>query len=586
MTVRTVSPARCAATPDAAYAGTITSPAAATRRIPVVETPMEYRKHKPGPMKNCDPLLCLENAAIRTGSETVFENTCWTIYSGQHWAVAGPTGAGKSLLIDAVVRKRSLASGRIRYFFDPTASSSPQGRGYCYPGEIIRICPADSGLSNSMNALYYQARWHSMETEQWPEVRSYLAPENLMKQNPYEVLAPTNHFSERLSLRDELLSRLGARHLLARRLHQLSNGELRKIEMIRALMQNPKILVIETPLAGLDEASRSIMQEILKTLMQRRDVSILLVDAALESLPEGLTHMLCVSGRRVLKQGPYSEVVNDPAVTSLFAPTAEPDPGPALSLLPEAPFLSGSQRINESSLIAMHRVSLCYGGVDVLKDISWRMQPGEHWAIQGPNGAGKSSLMSLILADNPQAYANEIWLFGKKRGSGESIWEIKQHIGFVAPELQLAYSGGFTCRQVVCSGFFDSIGLYRDPGKERKARAEQWIRALHLENLADRFFRDVSEGEKRLALIARALVKSPRLLVLDEPCSALDKSRCSRIIRVLDLLVNHRSNPGAPHLLYITHQQAEIPAAVTHVMRLENGRVVFAGHREEDPKGG
>lgn len=536
-------------------------------------------------MKAHTPLLSLENAAIRTGSETAFENTHWTIDAGQHWAVTGPTGSGKSLLIDALVRRRALACGRIRYFFDTPGSSRMEGRGYLYPGEIIRISPADSGLSNCLTGLYHQARWHSMESEEWPEVASYLAPENLAKRSPYEVLPKTADFSETLALRDELLSRLGARRLLSRRLHQLSNGELRKVEIIRALMQTPEMLILENPMAGLDAASRSAMQEIMETLLRRRRVCILLVEAALDRLPEGITHVLCVSGRRVLRQGRRPAVLNDPAVKSLFEPEAGPRTGLAPAALPKAPFPAGKQTPAEAPLIEMNRVSLCYGDEYVLSDICWRMQPGEHWAIQGPNGAGKSSLMSLVLADNPQAYANDIRLFGKKRGSGESIWEIKQHIGFAAPELQRAYNGAFTCRQVVCSGFFDSIGLYRDPGKERAERAAQWMQALRLAHLSDRFFREVSEGEKRLVLIARALVKSPRLLVLDEPCSALDKSRCRRIIRVLDALADRGRDRGGPHLLYITHQQAEIPAAVTHVLRLENGRVVFAGRREEDSRG-
>ncbi len=546
-------------------------------------------------MKASKALLVLENAAVCAGRRRILETTNWTIFSDQHWAVVGPTGSGKSLLVDAILRKRPLASGSIRYFFDRAKTVSPSSRTYLYPGDIVRLSPDDGGFAGNRAAPFYQARWHSMEAEEWPLVSHYLDPEHLMKRHPYQVLKKTGNFSESRKARDSLLSVLDARHLLSRRLHQLSNGELRKIQIIRALMQSPQILIIEGPFAGLDADSRIGMQQILEELLRKAAIRLLLVDASLDAIPAGITHVLCVSEGRVLAKGARSEVIANPAVKALSAPRSDTRPMGVPEVSPEGgatdqtdpSFSAGRQapgkrrRQNETPLVDMRHVSLRYGNRFVLADINWKMLSGQHWAIQGPNGSGKSSLISLILADNPQAYANDIRLFGKKRGTGESIWEIKRHIGFVAPELQRAYSGSFDCRQVVCSGFFDSIGLYRPPTHTQANAADRWMKALHLDRLSDRCFREVSEGEKRLVLIARALVKNPRLLVLDEPCAALDAILCRRILQVLDAICRREAKRGAGmHLIYITHQPEATPAAVTHVLRLENGCIVAAVRRD------
>jgi molybdate transport system ATP-binding protein len=197
------------------------------------------------------------------------------------------------------------------------------------------------------------------------------------------------------------------------------------------------------------------------------------------------------------------------------------------------------------------------------------MRQGEHWAIRGPNGAGKSTLLSLILADNPQAYANDVTIFGRPRGTGESIWEIKHQIGWVSPEIHMYYSSQIDCRTVVCSGFHDSMGLYQNVTAEQSQTAARWMRILGIDGLADQLFHDVSIGEQRMILLARALVKQPRLLILDEPCQGLDGYHRARIIHVLDALC--RQTPVS--LLYVTHHRDELPESITHVLLLEKGRM-------------
>ena len=228
-------------------------------------------------------------------------------------------------------------------------------------------------------------------------------------------------------------------------------------------------------------------------------------------------------------------------------------------------------------LVNMKNTSVSYGHTRVLHNINWTMRQGENWAVLGANGAGKTTLLSLILADNPQAYANEITLFGKRRGSGESVWDIKRNIGWVSPELQAYHQKQTTCFNAVCSGFFDSVGLYKTCSPEQISMAQHWLSSFGLWHLADHPVGTVSAGEQRLVFLARALVKHPALLVLDEPCQGLDFNNRSRIINLLDQLCLQTP----VNLIFVTHHFDEMPQAITHVLKLAQGRIQARGRRED-----
>ena len=223
----------------------------------------------------------------------------------------------------------------------------------------------------------------------------------------------------------------------------------------------------------------------------------------------------------------------------------------------------------------MENVSVSYNGTPVLHQVNWTVRENEHWALLGPNGAGKTTLLSLILADNPQAYANDITLFGWRRGSGESIWEIKRNIGWVAPELQLYYPRHATCLDVACSGWYDSVGLYRECTSHQREIAVAWLERFGLAERAGTVIDQLSEGEQRLALLARALVKSPVLLVLDEPCQGLDAGNRDR---VLQAIAEAGVQPNTS-MIYVTHRADELPQNITHVLRLSEGHVVDQGRQ-------
>jgi molybdate transport system ATP-binding protein len=204
---------------------------------------------------------------------------------------------------------------------------------------------------------------------------------------------------------------------------------------------------------------------------------------------------------------------------------------------------------------------------------------GDHWALLGPNGSGKTTLLSLILGDHPQAYANDISLFGQRRGSGESIWQIKQRIGWVSPELQLYYTKQIPCQDVVCSGFFDSIGLFSKCSAQRRQEALSWMQRLGVAHHRDKPFSEVSEGEQRIILLARALVKRPLLLVLDEPCQGLDVHNRRRIRQIVDVA----SSQLDTSTIYVTHDTDELPRIITHLIRLDGGETAYVGRIRDAP---
>ena len=228
------------------------------------------------------------------------------------------------------------------------------------------------------------------------------------------------------------------------------------------------------------------------------------------------------------------------------------------------------------ALIEMKDTTVKYGDLVVLDRLNWAMKRGENWAILGPNGAGKSTLVKLILGENPQAYANQIFLFGKRRGSGETIWEIKKRMGVVSAELQVQYRKKMSAYEVIASGFFDSIGLYQAPTPEQREAVDRWVDLLKIKDLAKEPYHQLSFGQKRMILLARAMVKSPVLLIADEPCHGLDVANRRRILKILERIGQTQTN-----LLYITDRRDEILPCITHVMRLQKGKFLQQGRKEE-----
>ena len=517
-------------------------------------------------MTSIRPLVTLDDITLRIGDNHLFAGTSWSIETGQHWAILGPNGSGKSLLASALIRQVPLAAGQILF----SIAEDGQPRSYLKSGEIVRIAPEDHAalIPNS----YHQARWNSIEGADCPTVADLLTGESIEFVSAYQV-GPTRVPAEVYrSRREQTVDLLGIHRLLDRKTLHLSNGEGRKLLIARGLMQAPGLLILDDPFGGLDAASRQTLRRAIDALLTANRPQLLLLTSRPEEIPPGITHLLCVDGCRIAARGARDEILGNPAVHRLFESA---DPSSTAPSFPPTPGTASA----DSLLVDIQRASVAYDGVHVLRDIDWTVRRGERWALLGPNGAGKSTLLSLILADNPQVYHNRVHLFGRRRGTGESIWEVKRRIGWVAPELQRHYPRVTACRNVVCSGFFDSVGLYKACTPRQRELAAQWLASLDITHLANHPFGSVSAGEQRLVLLARALVKNPDLLVLDEPCQGLDASHTKRITGLLDRLCTQ--TPVS--LIYVTHHLEELPNSITHRMQLDQGQMRNHGPRAESP---
>jgi len=351
--------------------------------------------------------------------------------------------------------------------------------------------------------------------------------------------------------------------ILDRDICALSMGELCKVIIARSLMKNPGLLILDEPFNGLDDGSRIALAETLDSLIQS-GVCVVLITHRFEEILPRITHVLymkngeiCAAGTKEnvlrvveMKNGRKDEVLTLEKESIQRAEDPSPEDG----------------RI----LMNMRNVTVRYGDTVVLDDFNWRVRDGENWAIWGENGAGKSTILKLILGDNLQSYSNEVFVFGRKRGDGVSIWEIKRQIGVVSPELQARYRKDVVAFDVVCSGFYDSIGLYRSCSAEQEKTAIRWMKTVGIEDLVENPFEQLSYGQRKLTLIARAMVKSPVLLFLDEPCDGLDMANRDKILEIIEYIGCHTHTT----LVYVTHHEDEIVPCITNSLTLHRGKII------------
>lgn len=454
----------------------------------------------------------------------------WTIGEGENWAVVGPNGAGKSLLTD-------LLRGRIVLREGETGTDAPETPLY---KAVRSISFRDIYSLADCREGYSQQRWNASDAEQSPTAGSLLSK------------LPTEKIVRYAGV-------LGIGDLLDKRLVTLSSGELRKFLITRTLLEEPRVLILDNPFIGLDAASRGVLDRTMERL-SRSGVQIVLVVSDPAEIPEWTDRVLPVRALTCLPPVSRREFLSDAALLAELFP--ERYGTPHLPDLPEE-----EERASEpyDEAIRMEAVRVRYGGRTILDGVDWTVRRGEKWALLGDNGSGKSTLLSLVCGDNPQAYANRLTLFGRRRGTGESIWEIKRRIGYLSPDVHTYYMKDIPCLQVAASGFFDSVGLYDKCTSRQRDLAARWLDAFGAGHLAGRPFVRISYGEQRLVLLARTLVKDPELLILDEPLHGLDAGKKERVRRIVETFC---ARPGKT-LIYVTHYPGEIPACVTRCKRLE-----------------
>jgi len=422
-------------------------------------------------------------------------------------AVVGLNASGKTQFVDRL--RKQMATDSVRY---------------------IAFC--DSYGAATDKSYYLQLRWNQHDIDAETPVVGDVLERSFLLSGPDD--------GERRSLQNRLYRLFAMEPLLDKYVITLSSGELRKLQLIKTLLARPRTLILDNPFIGLDSDTRRQLKVLLRQLAAEQHLTLYLVLSRADDVPDYVT--------RTIRTTDEAEFMSAPAPLS-------DEKRHALLTLP-----AHADDYCTDIVADLRRVSIRYGERTILHNLNWTIRNGERWALSGQNGSGKSTLLSLICADNPQAYACDITLFGRQRGSGESIWDIKKHIGYVSPEMHRSYQRNLPCLQVVASGLKDTVGLYTRANDEEKAVCRWWMWLFGIDTLADRPFLSLSSGEQRLVLLARAFVKDPELLILDEPLHGLDAQRQRLAKDIIDTFCQRRNKT----LIMVTHYRQELPACITH----------------------
>ena len=477
-------------------------------------------------------MLSLKKVSNRLWDKQILKDIFWSTEFGQSWAIIGPNVAGKSTLIKVVL-------GQIPYC--GTIKRHQEIEDF---GKIAHVSLEQQKILIAREEKKDRYEEYSGNEEHFLTGQEVMDPEG---EHPESLL--------------KIAEQLGFSSLLGNPLRYFSNGETRKTLIGKALLSEPKLLILDEPFEGLDTESVLWLKGAISDLI-KNGLAVWLVSHRFEELVPGITHVLCLKSGEIFAQGLRSQLLISEVMDGLYGiadhketniKTKENSAEINENLIQTDFFESVPEKESKHSLIRMWNVNVHYGEKVVLKNFYWSVEQGENWKIVGPNGSGKSTLLSLICGDNLQAYANEIYLFGRRRGTGESIWDIKQKIGFVSSEFQVRYRQPVTALKVVLSGFFDSIGYYQPASVTQKKKALSLMKLLEITNLADLDFTRLSYGQQRLILIARAMIKSPPLLILDEPCQGLDRRNRNRVLELVDLVGQNTTT----QILYVTHAAAD-----------------------------
>ena len=471
----------------------------------------------------------------------------FTLEQGEHIAIVGRNAAGKSMLVDMITGRHPVFPGMVEYHFDDNDQR--------LVSENIRyITFRDTYGGDNDRTYFLQQRWNQMEIdEETPTVGSKL-------EEAYQLAGSDT--PERRQLQQHLYELFHITPLLDKYLILLSSGELRKFKLATSLFGNPRVFIMDNPFIGLDAETRDQLKQLLTTLSREQQLQIILVLSKTDEIPDFITHVVEVADMNVLPKVTRSTYLDNRPPT----PTAvlSDDSRQLILGLPHNPQNAHSPNAPQE-IIAFNDVSIRYGERTILSHLNWQVNCGEHWVLSGQNGSGKSTLLSLVCADNPQAYACDIALFGNRRGSGESIWEIKRRIGYVSPEMHRSYQRDIPALRIVASGLKDSVGLYVQPTEQEKQQCKWWMHIFGIEHLAERSFLHMSSGEQRLVLLARAFVKDPELLILDEPLHGLDNTN-RRLVK--DIIETFCQRPGKT-LIFVSHYREERPACIDHEIFLQ-----------------
>lgn len=475
-------------------------------------------------MRRSNSFLTLDDVTVHNAGGERVAHLNWRVKRGEHWAVVGPNGAGKSSLAEAIAG-RAHFTGEIEYGFG-ARDGDPCER---IAAVSFLLHKQFAGQSDG----YFQSRWYPGEEEATLTAREILGEGKAV---------------------DAVVKLMGISELMERQALHLSTGEMRRLLIARALLLKPVILILDEPLIGLDVECRAMLHSALERVMRnKRGPTVILLTTRPHDLPKGISRVLFLRGKKALGEARVKSKQARMLEARAFR-------GARNGIVP-----IGKARGSKKSIVDLRDVGIVAGEQAILKGVNWHVRAGECWAVLGPNGAGKTTLLSLLTGDHPQSFAQHVALFGKLR-SEHATRELKAQIGHASPDIALHYDGHTRTLDFVCTGFFETLGLYNHASKRQERIAWEWLRYFGLEDFASHPFRLLSDGQQRLVLLARALVKNPRLLILDEPCQGLDERNREAVRRAL----NAAAERGVT-LIVVSHYVDELPRRVTHRMELRKG---------------
>ncbi|MFM1963312.1 MAG: hypothetical protein RLZZ172_2157 [Bacteroidota bacterium] len=474
------------------------------------------------------------NLFVQLGGKPVLKYINLHVGVDENLAITGESGSGKSSLAKAIGQK-IFFRGEISFLSEHGQKLSPS---------VILIEQQHTFKNNcNVSNFYYQQRFNSCDAEDTRTVLDDLS----------------NALAEDV---DSWIDRLGLTNILHKPIIQLSNGENKRLQLVKAIVQKPDLIILDNPFTGLDASGRKTLVHIL-TELTKTEIKIILI-AQQEDIPD------CIDKIIVLKDGiiESNHCNQKQDIKSMEAGFAQDKISTQKIELLRNIYAEKTPEFTEA--IRMEEVTISYNGRNILTDVNWRVKKGERWLVTGANGSGKSTLLSLINADNPQAYANKIWLFDRKRGTGESIWDIKKNIGYVSPELHLYFDKGISAFDAVASGLYDTIGLFRKPSSKDIQLIRNWMSIINVDESGSRMLSQLSLGQQRLVMLARALVKAPPLLILDEPCQGLDAKQTNGFKSLIEAICQVSDTT----LIYVSHYTNDIPQSIRKRLNLIEGHAL------------
>ncbi|MEH6625995.1 MAG: molybdate ABC transporter ATP-binding protein ModF [Motiliproteus sp.] len=466
----------------------------------------------------------LKDLTVQFDESFQLHNINWQIEADQHWVITGTNGAGKSALAAVLA-----------------------GVGECLSGAI-------EGLPARVGVVSFEAQAELIEAERKKDDADIL--DVISAGTPVREILFVDCAD--IETANDLVARFELEYLLDRAFRKLSTGESRKVMLIRALASKPDLLVLDEPFDGLDANALLMLQQYLASLID--SIPMVMVLNRFDEFPDFISHIAYVDQGALQHQvqrsdeKAYAELYQllHLKSTDLDVPPADPDT--------EIPRLDSQQ-----PLVRLNGISIKYDEHKLIDSLDWTIEANQHWQLSGPNGSGKTALLSLITGDHPQCYVNDIFVFGFQRGNGESIWQIKQFIGYVSTALQWEYRVGTGLRNVIISGFYDSIGLYSKCTDQQRQIADQWLELLGMKDRADQPFNKLSYGDQRLLLIARAMVKHPPLLILDEPCLGLDDMNRQLVLALIEKICASSETS----VLYVNHHPEDRIKGIDNYLALQ-----------------